>query len=128
MAAPVGSSDFCCPGGLPFRYTRGLAPFQGEPEEKRMLAAVLLATLLGATAVSPAARAAFQRGEKALEAGQLDEAALDYQEALRTAPSYAEALNGLGSVLFRQGKRAEAVTKFQAAIAADSAVMEIDAA
>ncbi len=84
-----------------------------------MLAAVLLATLLGATAVSPAARAAFQRGEKALEAGQLDEAALDYQEALRTAPSYAEALNGLGSVLFRQGKRAEAVTKFQAAIAAD---------
>jgi tetratricopeptide (TPR) repeat protein len=84
-----------------------------------MLAAVVLAALLGAAPVSPAARAAFQRGEKALEAGQLDEAAIAYQEALKTAPNFAEALNGLGSVLFRQGKRAEAVTKFQAAIAAD---------
>jgi tetratricopeptide (TPR) repeat protein len=84
-----------------------------------MLAAVVLAALLGAASVSPAARAAFQRGEKALEAGQLDEAAIAYQEALKTAPNFAEALNGLGSVLFRQGKRAEAVTKFQAAIAAD---------
>jgi tetratricopeptide (TPR) repeat protein len=81
--------------------------------------AVLLAALLSAAAVSPAARAAFQRGEKALEAGQLDEAAIAYQEALKASPNFAEALNGLGSVLFRQGKRAEAVTKFQAAIAAD---------
>jgi tetratricopeptide (TPR) repeat protein len=84
-----------------------------------MVTAVLLASLLGAAPVSPAARAAFQRGEKALEAGQLDEASLAYQEALKTAPAFAEALNGLGSVLFRQGKRAEAVTRFQAAIAAD---------
>lgn len=84
-----------------------------------MLAAVVLAFVLGATSVSPAARAAFQRGEKALEAGQLDEAAIAYQEALKATPNFAEALNGLGSVLFRQGKRAEAVTKFQAAIAAD---------
>jgi tetratricopeptide (TPR) repeat protein len=79
----------------------------------------MLAALLGAAAPSPAAKAAFQRGEKALEAGQLDEAALAYQEALRATPNYAEALNGLGSVLFRQGKRAEAMAKFQAAIAAD---------
>jgi tetratricopeptide (TPR) repeat protein len=84
-----------------------------------MLAAVLLAFVLGATSVSPAARAAFQRGEKALEAGQLDEAAIAYQEALKATPNFAEALNGLGSVLFRQGKRAEALAKFQAAIAAD---------
>jgi tetratricopeptide (TPR) repeat protein len=84
-----------------------------------MLAGVVLAALLGAASVSPAARAAFQRGEKALEAGQLDAAAIAYQEALKTAPAYAEALNGLGSVLFRQGKRAEAMTKFQAAINAD---------
>jgi tetratricopeptide (TPR) repeat protein len=81
--------------------------------------AVLLAALLAAASVSPAAKAAFQRGEKALEAGQLDEAAIAYQEALKASPNFAEALNGLGSVLFRQGKRAEAVTKFQAAIAAD---------
>jgi tetratricopeptide (TPR) repeat protein len=85
-----------------------------------MLAAVVLAAVLGATSVSPAARAAFQRGEKALEAGQLDEAASAYQEALKAAPNFADALNGLGSVLFRQGKRAEAVTKFRAAIAADA--------
>jgi tetratricopeptide (TPR) repeat protein len=84
-----------------------------------MLSSLVLAALLSAAPVSPAARAAFQRGEKALEAGQLDEAAIAYQEALKSAPAYAEALNGLGSVLFRQGKRAEAVTKFQAAIAAD---------
>ncbi len=84
-----------------------------------LAAALVLAALLGATPVSPQARAAFQRGEKALEAGQLDEAAAAYQEALSSSPQYAEALNGLGSVLFRQGKRAEAMTKFQAAIAAD---------
>jgi tetratricopeptide (TPR) repeat protein len=84
-----------------------------------MWVAVILAAVLGAASVSPAARAAFERGEKALEAGQLDEASIAYQEALKGSPNFAEALNGLGSVLFRQGKRAEAVTKFQAAIAAD---------
>ena len=84
-----------------------------------MWVAVVLAAVLGATSVSPAARAAFQRGEKALEAGQLDEASIAYQEALKASPNFAEALNGLGSVLFRQGKRAEAMTKFQAAIAVD---------
>lgn len=84
-----------------------------------MLVAVVVAALLGSTAASPAARAAFQRGEKALEAGKLDDAASAYQEALKATPNFAEALNGLGSVLFRQGKRAEAVAKFQAAIAAD---------
>jgi tetratricopeptide (TPR) repeat protein len=90
-----------------------------ELEVEQMLAAIVLAAVLGATSVSPAARAAFQRGERALEAGQLDEAAIAYQEALKATPNFAEALNGLGSVLFRQGKRAEAMTKFQSAIAAD---------
>jgi tetratricopeptide (TPR) repeat protein len=83
------------------------------------LTALALAALLGASSPSPQARAAFQRGEKALEAGQLDEAAQAYTEALKATPNYAEALNGLGSVLFRQGKRADAMAKFQAAIAAD---------
>jgi tetratricopeptide (TPR) repeat protein len=81
--------------------------------------AIALAAVLGATPVSAPARAAFQRGEKALEAGRLDEAAAAYQEALRDSPKFAEALTGLGSVLYRQGKRAEAVATFQAAIAAD---------
>ncbi len=86
-----------------------------------MVAVALVLTALwgAAPAASPAARAAFQRGEKALQAGQLDEAAAAYQEALSASPRFAEALNGLGSVLFRQGKRAEAVLKFQAAIAAE---------
>ena len=81
--------------------------------------ALVLAALLGVTPVSPAARAAFQRGEAALEAGQLDQAAAAYNEALSLSPQFAEALNGLGSVLFRQGKRVEALTKFQAAIASN---------
>ncbi|MGO9829984.1 MAG: tetratricopeptide repeat protein [Myxococcaceae bacterium] len=86
-------------------------------------AALAVAALLSATPAAPAspqARAAFQRGEKALQAGQLEQAAAAYQEALQASPRFAEALNGLGSVLFRQGKRAEAVQKFQAAIAADA--------
>lgn len=65
------------------------------------------------------ARAAFERGEKALAAAQYDEAAADYQEALKAAPRYADALNGLGSVYFKQGRRPEAVAQFQAAINAD---------
>ncbi len=81
--------------------------------------ALAVAFALAATPVSAQARAAFQRGEKALEAGRLDEAEAAYQEALRGAPKFAEALTGLGSVLFRQGKHTEAVAKFQAAIAAD---------
>ncbi|MGO8970315.1 MAG: tetratricopeptide repeat protein [Myxococcaceae bacterium] len=82
-------------------------------------AALVVAALLASTPVSAQARASFQRGEKALQAGQLEQAAAAYQEALQASPRFAEALNGLGSVLFRQGKRAEAVQKFQAAIAAD---------
>jgi tetratricopeptide (TPR) repeat protein len=88
-------------------------------EVERVLAAFVVAALLGSTSASPAALAAFQRGEKALEAGRLDEAAVAYREALKATPDFAEALNGLGSVLFRQGKPAEAMTKFQSAIAAD---------
>ncbi len=92
----------------------------GEVHALAMLAvAFALVAVLGATPVSARARAAFQLGEKALEAGRLDEAAAAYQEALRDSPKFAEALTGLGSVLYRQGKRAEAVATFQAAIAAD---------
>ena len=74
---------------------------------------------LGAAPTEPA-RTAFERAEKALAAGQLDEAARGYQEALRETPRYAEALNGLGSVYFKQGRKPEAVQQFQAAVQADA--------
>lgn len=80
---------------------------------------VLTSALLLAAAPSPRAVDAFNRGESALAAGRLDEAAADYREALSETPTYAAALNGLGSVLFRQNKREEAIVQFKAAIQAD---------
>jgi tetratricopeptide (TPR) repeat protein len=71
-------------------------------------------------APSPVARAAFDRGEQALAANRLDDAVGAYKEALTATPGYPDALTGLGSAYFKQGKRDEAVAQFQAAIAADS--------
>ncbi len=68
---------------------------------------------------SPAARSAFERGEKALEAQKYDDAAAAYQEALKATPNYAPALNGLGSALFKQKKSAEAIAQFTLATQAD---------
>lgn len=75
---------------------------------------------LGAAAPTPQAKAAFERGEKALAAGQPADAEAAYREAVNASPSYAPALNGLGSALFKQGKRDEAIAQFRAAIASDS--------
>ncbi len=71
---------------------------------------------------SPAAKAAFDRGERALAAGRLDEAATAYTEALSATPNYAPALNSLGSTLFKQGKKDEAVKHFKLATEADPAL------
>jgi len=68
---------------------------------------------------TPAARSAFERGEKALEAQKYEDAAVAYQEALKASPGYAPALNGLGSALFKQKKIPEAVAQFKAATQAD---------
>ncbi|MFY1827019.1 tetratricopeptide repeat protein [Myxococcus fulvus] len=81
-----------------------------------VLSAVLL---LGAAEPSEPARAAFARGESALGAGRLDEAAAAYREALAATPGYAPALNGLGSVAFRQGKLKDALARFGEATQAD---------
>ncbi|WP_426736592.1 tetratricopeptide repeat protein [Myxococcus faecalis] len=81
-----------------------------------VLSAVLL---LGAAEPSEPARAAFARGESALGAGRLDEAAAAYREALAATPGYAPALNGLGSVAFRQGKLKDAIARFGEATQAD---------
>ena len=68
---------------------------------------------------SPAAKAAFEKGEAGLAAGKLDEAAAAYQDAIKATPGYAPALNGLGSVLFKQKKAPEAISQFRAATEAD---------
>jgi tetratricopeptide (TPR) repeat protein len=72
-----------------------------------------------AAAPSPAAKAAFEKGEAGLAAGKLDEAAAAYQDAIKATPGYAPALNGLGSVLFKQKKAPEAIAQFRAATEAD---------
>ncbi len=87
-----------------------------------MSAALVLATAARAQA-TPAppepARAAFERGEKALATNQPAEAVAAYKEALALAPGYAAAINGLGSALFKQDQKAEAIAQFRAAIQAD---------
>lgn len=74
---------------------------------------------LAAPRPTPQAQAAFDRAEKALESGQLDEAVKLYQESLAATPGWANALNGLGSAYFRQNKRDEAISQFRAATQAD---------
>lgn len=85
----------------------------------RLVLVAAAVCLLTAAAPSPQARAAFDRGEKALEGGLLEDAGKAYREAIKLTPKYAAALNGLGSVLFKQGKREDAVAQFKAAIDAD---------
>ncbi len=48
--------------------------------------------------------------------GQTGEAILQYQEALRLKPDYADAHNNLGDALGKQGQIAEAISQFQAAL------------
>src|SRR5688500_15099643 len=68
---------------------------------------------------TPQARVAFERGERALAANQLDAAAAAYREALQTTPGYVPAINGLGSVYFKQGKKDDAIAQFKLAIEND---------
>jgi tetratricopeptide (TPR) repeat protein len=79
----------------------------------------LTAALLGAANPSAPARALFERGEKALAANKLEEAALAYRKALEETPNWAPALNGLGSTLFKKGQSAEATALFKSATEAD---------
>jgi tetratricopeptide (TPR) repeat protein len=68
---------------------------------------------------SAAAKSAFDRAEKALEASKFDDAVAAYNEALKATPNYPAALNGLGSALFKQKKSAEAIASFKAATEVD---------
>jgi tetratricopeptide (TPR) repeat protein len=83
---------------------------------------LVVGTALAASAAvtpSAAAKAAFDKGEKALEAQKYDEAIAHYQAALQATPGYAAAMNGLGSALFKQKKQDEAIAQFKAATEAD---------
>ncbi|WP_164017304.1 tetratricopeptide repeat protein [Pyxidicoccus trucidator] len=86
---------------------------------RSFVVAVSTVLLLGAAEPSAPARSAFERGEAAMSAGRVDEAATAYREALAATPGYAAALNGLGSVLFRQGQVSEAIARFREATQAD---------
>jgi tetratricopeptide (TPR) repeat protein len=83
-----------------------------------LLSLAVAQVALGA-APTPQARAAFERGEQALAADQLQQAEAAYREAIAASPDYAAAINGLGSVYFKLSKRPEAIAQFRAAIAAD---------
>lgn len=87
---------------------------------KTLVSLVFLLSMTSlAAAPSAAAKAAFEKGEAALGANKLDEAAAAYQDAIKATPGYAPALNGLGSVLFKQKKANDAIAQFRAAIEAD---------
>jgi tetratricopeptide (TPR) repeat protein len=85
----------------------------------RWILIALSASLLGAANPTPAAQAAFERGEKALASNKLDDAAKAYRQALEATPNWAPALNGLGSTLFKKGQSVEATALFRSATEAD---------
>jgi tetratricopeptide (TPR) repeat protein len=82
---------------------------------------MLIAIVVGLVAAAPPGPAtiAFERGEQDLAENRLDEAAAAYRQAIAARPKYAEAMNGLGSVFFKQGKKEAAIAQFKAAIEAD---------
>jgi tetratricopeptide (TPR) repeat protein len=89
---------------------------------RNVLISFIVGVALSASAAvspSPAAKAAFDKGEKALEAQKYDDAIAAYQDALKATPGYAAALNGMGSALFKQKKQDEAIVQFRAATEAD---------
>lgn len=79
----------------------------------------LTSALLSAATPSAPAQAAFERGEKALAANKLDDAAAAYRKALEATPNWGPALNGLGSALFKKGQSFEAMALFKSATEAD---------
>jgi tetratricopeptide (TPR) repeat protein len=85
----------------------------------RRILIVLVVMLLGAAAPPESARAALERGEKALADNQLGEAAVAFRQALTEHPNWAPALNGLGNTLFKQGQAIEASALFRSATEAD---------
>src|SRR4051812_46949535 len=97
-------------------WAPGRPPAGGSDMRKTLVFLVIVLSVASLAATpSPAAKAAFEKGEAGLAAGKLDEAAAAYQDAIKATPGYAPALNGLGSVLFKQKKAPEAIAQFRAA-------------
>ena len=69
-------------------------------------------------------RALENLGTALREAGDLEGAALAYNEAIRLAPRYAVLRNSLGLVLVRQGRLKDAIDQFTEAVSFDSAFVE----
>ncbi len=78
--------------------------------------------LTAAPTFSPQALSDFNRAETALAAGRADDAVAAYQAAITREPTFARAMNGLGSALFKLNKKEEALEQFKKAIASDTSV------
>jgi tetratricopeptide (TPR) repeat protein len=67
---------------------------------------------------------AFEKGKRARDRGDLDEAVRHYRQALRAAPEFVPALTNLGSIYLRRQKLAEAEKVFGEAHRLDAASAE----
>ena len=63
-----------------------------------------------------AAQMQFEFGQEARQKGELEDAATDYQEALRLDPNYVEAHNELGALLAGAGRSAAALEQYSAVL------------
>ncbi len=79
----------------------------------------LSALLLQTPSVPPQAALEKERGDNLVAASQLEAALRAYDEAIRQAPAYVEALNQRGVTLVRLGRMEEAVASFDRALALD---------
>ncbi len=82
----------------------------------------VLGLLVGSVALaapSAQAKAEFDRGERELAAGNFEAAVDAYKKAIAASPGYTAAINGLGSALFKLGKKEEAIEEFKAALKVD---------
>lgn len=63
---------------------------------------------------------ALERGAEALRLNELRVAEISFEDALRVAPKWGPALNGLGNVASKNGQLAEAIGHYRAAVEADA--------
>jgi len=75
-----------------------------------VVVAVISIRLWGPGNVKQRANSLFVNAQKYMERGELDNAAKDLQQAIRTQKNFGEAMTYLGVVLEKQGKEAESKT------------------
>lgn len=81
-----------------------------------MLAGLLLSSLLLSQVAPDSYQQFFQRGQAALQAGELDAAETAFQRARELQPARAAAYHNLAEVFSRQGRSGEAIANFRRAI------------